>query len=320
MPNVFTTKEVQPMGGNAPTNNSSNPIQPISQNSGQTTMSNNNVQTPESPNSSNTTNTDPNRVKVTLADTKIPIIVLFGPPSCGKTMTLIRMARWLKEQNYVIKPVKGFRPSDDENYKKQCDDFDEKIVKTTASGGTALMEFMLIDVLKGGNKICQMLEAPGELYFDPRNPKAPFPPYLEEIISKNNQKIWTIFIEPDWKEDEIRRSYVDRIKELTKKTRGKDRFIFLYNKIDATSFVIRTGQVNEKSAIEDVENNYHGIFEPFKVNIPIISLFIDYSCKFIPFQTGVYNEQTNGQSKMYTQGPDEYPHNLWNAIMKDIKG
>ena len=41
---------------------------------------------------------DPNKIKVTISDTTTPIVVLFGPPSCGKTMTLVRLARYLQNQ------------------------------------------------------------------------------------------------------------------------------------------------------------------------------------------------------------------------------
>lgn len=40
---------------------------------------------------------DPNDVMVTISDLKTPLVILFGPPSCGKTMTLIRLSRYLKK-------------------------------------------------------------------------------------------------------------------------------------------------------------------------------------------------------------------------------
>ena len=35
---------------------------------------------------------DPNQIRVTIADPKAPLVVLFGPPACGNTMTLLRLA------------------------------------------------------------------------------------------------------------------------------------------------------------------------------------------------------------------------------------
>ena len=57
---------------------------------------------------------DPAKIKVTIADASTPLIVLFGPPSCGKTMTLIRLTRYLRSINgYAIEPVTCFRPAHD---------------------------------------------------------------------------------------------------------------------------------------------------------------------------------------------------------------
>ena len=47
---------------------------------------------------------DPNKISVTIADKEAPIVVLFGPPACGKTMTLVRMTRFLRENGYTITP------------------------------------------------------------------------------------------------------------------------------------------------------------------------------------------------------------------------
>ena len=63
---------------------------------------------------------DPNQIRVTIADGKAPLVILFGPPACGKTMTLVRLARYLNKQGYKISPIKTFRPSDDQNYVEIC--------------------------------------------------------------------------------------------------------------------------------------------------------------------------------------------------------
>lgn len=50
--------------------------------------------------------TDPNKIMVTVADTETPIVVLYGPPSCGKTMTLVRLSRYLRSKGYPCESCK----------------------------------------------------------------------------------------------------------------------------------------------------------------------------------------------------------------------
>ena len=59
---------------------------------------------------------DPNRIQITIKDREAPIVVLYGPPSCGKTMTLVRLTRYLKRNGYQVSPVRSLRPSDDRHY------------------------------------------------------------------------------------------------------------------------------------------------------------------------------------------------------------
>ena len=44
---------------------------------------------------------DPNQIRVTIADGKAPLVILFGPPACGKTMTLVRLARYLNKKGDI---------------------------------------------------------------------------------------------------------------------------------------------------------------------------------------------------------------------------
>ena len=53
---------------------------------------------------------NPDNIMVTIADQNVPIVVLFGPTTCGKTMTLIRLTRYLQKYGYKVSPVRSFRP------------------------------------------------------------------------------------------------------------------------------------------------------------------------------------------------------------------
>lgn len=126
---------------------------------------------------------DPNKINVTIADKNVPLVILFGPAACGKTMTMVRLTRYLRNRSYKISPVRSFRPANDHNYRELCENFDSMINQSDASKSTNRIEFMLIEVLNNGKPLCQILEAPGEYYFDPLNPHNPFPNYVNTIIN-----------------------------------------------------------------------------------------------------------------------------------------
>ena len=79
---------------------------------------------------------DPNSIVVSIADQAVPIIVLFGPTECGKTMTLIRMTRFLQKYGYRVSPIRSFRPSADMHYAQMCDSYNELVHSSNAAEGT----------------------------------------------------------------------------------------------------------------------------------------------------------------------------------------
>ncbi len=262
---------------------------------------------------------DPNRINVTIANKDVPLVILFGPAACGKTMTLVRLTRFLRSKSFKISPVRSFRPSDDQNYRNLCDNFDSMINQSDASKSTALIEFMLVEVLNStGKPLCQILEAPGEYYFDPLNPHNPFPNYVNTIINSTNRKIWCVFVEPDWENDSDRRNYASRIHQLKKRMRARDKTIFVFNKIDKTDYVIAPGKVNVLQARKNVSDLYPDIFVPFRNMNPITRFFSELRCDFVPFQTGDFTQSATDLT--YQQGPEEYPTILWNTICKHIRG
>lgn len=256
---------------------------------------------------------DPNKIIVTVPDTSTPVVVLYGPPACGKTMTMVRLVRYLRSQGLVVKPEKTFRPSDDKNYENLCADFDQMITSADAAGGTPNISFMLVRVFRNGKPLCQILEAPGEHYFNPANPGSAYPAYVNAIISSPNRKVWAVIVEPDWADPAPRSNYVQRIAKLKREMNSRDKVLFVYNKIDLTPFVRGAGQVNYKQAVKNVKDLYPGIFEPFANENLVTRWLAPYRCEFVPFQTGTYTKQMNG-GFTFTQGHDAYPASLWKAI------
>ena len=263
---------------------------------------------------------DVNSIQITISDKQTPLILLVGPPACGKTMTLIRLARYLKEKGYQLEPVRTLRPSTDKAYLDLCNNFNAMLSTPLAANATSLISFMLVRVLRQGKVLCQILEAPGEHYFNPNDPHSPFPTYLNQIFANRMRKIWAFIVEKDWRDEQNRIDYVQRIRDLQLQVDTRDRAIFLLNKIDLTNFVLGRGRVNRSAAKKDIEDNYPGIFEPFRNTHPISSFWRPWRCEFLPFQTGTYTADSRNGQLYFQSGPDEYPAALWQHLLHFIKG
>lgn len=262
---------------------------------------------------------DVNKIKITISDTSAPVIVLFGPASCGKTMTMIRLARYLQKHRYQLIPDRTFRQSDDLNYKNLCDNFSNIVNSDDAASRTDNISFLLVKVIKEGKTICQILEGPGELYFNPNKANQEWPTYVHYLLNDTElRKIFIPFVEPNYGDEETRRNYVTTLNQLKMNT-DKQKYVFLYNKIDLTPFVIAPGKVHINHAIHQVEADYPGIFTMFKNTNPVTSLWRTYNFDFVPFQTGTYTKPASG-SLVYIEGSDRYPQILWETLLNLIKG
>lgn len=257
---------------------------------------------------------------ITIADRTSPIVLLFGPRSSGKTMTLVRLSRYLRDCGYTIKVDKTFKS--DAQYRDKCEKFLRDLDTKEALAGTAYTDFLLVKVIKNSTTVCQFLEAPGEHYFDPGDVSAKnFPPYMTEIIRKlGNRKIWAFITEAEWDvNNSVKKSYVRRIAnckaQLVRKT---DRFVILYNKVDQKDELFSDGQIHLSSTERSMREEYHGLANLFKNLNPITSLWRKYNYMFVPFCTGYYFREKGRLT--YRESEDLYPRLLWNALMKCIRG
>ena len=269
---------------------------------------------------------DPEAIDVDIADDRTPIAVLFGPPASGKTMTMIRLAKFLTVKGYSVEPVRSFRKDYDNNYTSNCANFNgmlsEQQYKWAAEKSLGL-NFMLLKVSRGGTPIVQILEAPGEHYYDPNDrsePKSEFISYIQKVINAPNRKLWIYMTEPNWKNRGDRENYSRKVASMKTKTDSRDKSILLFNKVDTTNFVQRMGEVNQKAAEQHVSNMYPGLFDCFKNQNPITSMWKPYACTLVPFSTGTYTEILieGKKRKKFTEGPNAYTLKLWNTILKSI--
>jgi hypothetical protein len=268
--------------------------------------------------------TDPNRINVVISDPS-PVIILFGAGSSGKTMTLIRLTRWLKKQGYKVEPERSFRPSSSTHYKQMCDLFDETVNSDYAANQTSVLSFMLLKVMnKYGEPICQILEAPGEHYFDEKIPNKLFPRYINNICTINNPKTWVFIIESDWKDLQDRNNYANKIIKMQSQIESKDRVIFTCHKADLHPALFSAGQPNKDQFFRNIKNQYQGIFSKYMNQNPITKLWRKYNFDFVIFSAGIFNEirdaAGNLVGKAYTQSNDRYPAELWKSILKTVKG
>lgn len=267
----------------------------------------------------------PNDVSAHIANKTDPIAILFGPSGCGKTMLLLRLARYLNNLGYEVNPRRDFRPVYDTNYTELCDKWEEYKESDLAAIPTSYTNFMLLSVSKrgahNGRSVCQILEAPGELYFSKKESvNAPFPHYLESIKSSKNRKIWCIMLEPDWESPAVREKYVRRIGLLKRYITPKDTVILIYNKVDLTDLVFMGSQVGIGALVRRVNmEEYPGLLDYFKNEHPITRFWRKYDCNMIAFSTGSYSPNSTG-GLLFTPGMDDFPKKLWSEFCKKIRG
>lgn len=254
--------------------------------------------------------------EIEIDDMVTPIVVLFGPRASGKTMTLVRLSRYLCGQGYSICPERNHLPT---YYNSEaCDHFNTLMNRNDTSEILEYHEVLLVTVRdRKGRPVCQILDAPGELMFDSYTDERGFSTYMNSVLSTTNKKVWCFMVEPNdsgnLKDRAKYAAYISKIKRLSA---SRDRFIFLYNKIDYTPFVFGQGRIHLTEVRKDILQRYPNIFDLFRRR----NLLFGYSDEFdlVPFQTGYYSYTLDG-STIFASGPDIYPQMLWNNILKRIK-
>lgn len=260
---------------------------------------------------------DVNNISVTIPDARTPIVIFFGAPASGKTLALLRMIRFLEQHNHQVIPEAVFRPQTDRHYTKMCAGLKDMAYSKYAPGGTDIISFMLVKVIDQLNNrtVCQILEAPGEHYFD-GSADLSFPRYINAIRVAPNRKVWVFFVEQNWGSESERNLYAQKICSMQRLISPNDRIVFLFNKVDKREFshqCKRNGQPNKQAFFEAIEGQYPGIFTRYQNTGIAKIMYGPYNFKCVCFSSGVFN-LTNDGREVWTPEKDWYCQELWNAI------
>lgn len=259
-----------------------------------------------------------------IENTKVPVVVFVGPPSSGKSMILVRLAKFLRNEGYTIKTDPTFLNT--KKYQEDCQKFNDKLNTNIALDGS--VEFLLVNIYdKNGKEIAKLLEAPGEDFYttDPEKIRAGknmrVEPYLATIMTSNNPKSYVMLLDLDsevsFRNDSYHRdSYAQRFLNyfLPPINLKRDRIILLYNKIDRTPFGTINGCQNPKGAKEDAKIFYRQIFAKLTGGFFNLEQFA-----FKTFCTGMFSshfDDSGEEYQIYNVASDTYPRELWQEIVK----
>lgn len=260
---------------------------------------------------------DVNAISVTIPDQNTPIVVFFGSPASGKTLALMRMIRFLESHDHQVIPEEVFRPKTDRHYARMCSELKNMVYNNYTPGGTDVISFMLVKVLNPiGQPVCQILEAPGEHYFD-GSPNLDFPTYINAIRTSPNRKVWVFFVEQGWGEDQSERNlYAQKICSMQGLVSPNDKVVFLFNKADRQRIrgqYDKTGKPRKELFFNQIKREYPGIFTKYQNSGLTKLLYGEYNFKAICFSSGIFNKTNDGR-EVWTLESDWYCSELWNAI------
>lgn len=260
-----------------------------------------------------------------------PIVVLCGPPNSGKSMIIKCLADYLynsSDLGYSIKANRNLIAHDD--YQLDCEIFDSSLGQEAPLSNTT--DFLLADVIdKNGEIKLYFLEAPGEHYFSfdkiKDEPNLPFKHYLSKVATTGSgiqrKVIYVIILDldspiPFRRNETFRKKYQDKMIRLYNNyVKGRNsKVILLYNKVDIPQdgkWANSNGVFNLPSIIADAKGHYPNFFNSFTQK-KLVFFTID-NFTFLPFCTGTYNPDENG-NKTYTSPGSYYPATLWKELVK----
>ena len=244
------------------------------------------------------------------------LVVFAGPREVGKTVALIRLTHFLrKNRSTKIEPNRTYRT--DQAYQTAVNEFLDDLNKPEFSPSrTGRINFLVLDVFKHSQLYCQFLEAPGEAFFNPKNPHdTSFPPYIASILNNHNlNKVYVLFFEYGMLLDSDPRAYSSRLTRLASMmNRREDDVIILFNKADRQRNLYSRNRPNVREFKNQLYNNeyYVDFFGELRnLGIPV---------KFVPFSSGDFQKIPGSKTERWIHSDDFYPETLWRNIDKCFK-
>ncbi|MDY6381940.1 MAG: hypothetical protein SPK94_06790 [Bacteroidales bacterium] len=265
-----------------------------------------------------------NEINPHVADEEAPLVIFYGPKNCGKTMTLVRLAKYLGSDH--LSPESDFRK--DGSYKRACANFNEVLRSNDAAASTAVFDFILVNMYKNKNKkVARILEAPGEHFFQEINPTAGYYSYFTDVIaSKKYKRIWCFFVPLSWEDRDTRKSYASKINKLLESQKNpmikkNDKVLFICSKSDGLDVKVdnKNNLVDpifdrlktDNDFKEEVKKRYPDIFNNFSDAFWTGS---KKPFKFITFSAGSFTKVGGGIR--YDVGDNSEPEKLLKTIEK----
>jgi len=252
-----------------------------------------------------------------------PIVIPFGPTNTGKTITLLRLTRYIMNQyGLQIRVNRSFRTDND--YVRVCRLYEANVLHdSNLSLPAKNKSCLLLDVYKNSELYFQFLDSPGRDFFNPSDlmePRKNFKAYIQNIINGPNKKIYLFFFEENmFGNSKERITYAAKVGNLIKNINpSRDKVIILHSKIDQNPYLSNSlgGKTNNnKNTLRyEIFSNpdYRFIYKSIK-NYKIRDI------TYLPYSNGYFPVMNETQETKWILGDDIYPQIVFSAIESSLE-
>lgn len=254
--------------------------------------------------------------RISIANIHGPLVIFYGPAGVGKTVTLLRLCRYIAPR-FTVDADHSFR--NDLEYSHAVEAFEmQRMESVLAPEGTGAINFLLLNISLNGSSYCQILEAPGEHFFPSgAQTEIRHPFYMQKLFQSPTRKVFVVFFERQLMADQERLELYSGslLNVFRQHLDGKrDRVIIVFNKCDERPDLNRNGK--------PVNSEFKKLLYRENAVRPLAEFLRDGQLArvpFVPFSSGKFGKDSGGR-KTFAMSADHYPKNLWEAIHDCIKG